>query len=196
MFPLPVFREGGQGVRSLMADSDTIAAIRAWAGERRLSESHLARWLRMHERDRAALLAIARALRLSTGAMMTALATLDEISVREGCAIESVLARDEIARVVKARGTSRPARAKAFLDALRSIRYPQLAEAARRIEAGIAALDLPRGISVVLPKDLGSDELRIELQANDGAVLKRLIGALNASADKLAQIADLLSGDK
>lgn len=175
--------------------TDTAAAIRAWAAERHLPETHLARWLGMTERDRAAILAIARALRLSTGAIVTALATLEEISVRESCTIESVLARDAIARIIKGR-TSAPARAKAFLAALRQIRYPRLAEASRKLEAEIAALDLPRAISVVLPKDLGSAHLRVELEANDGAELKRLIGALYASADKLAQIADRLSGEK
>ena len=176
--------------------TDTAAAIRAWAAERHLPETHLARWLGMTERDRAAILAIARALRLSTGALVTALATLEEISVRESCTIESVLARDPITRIIKGRTASAPARAKDFLAALRQIRYPRLAEASRKLEAEIAALDLPRGISVVLPKDLGSDQLRIEFQASDGAELKRLIGALKANADGLAQIADRLSGDK
>jgi len=175
--------------------TDTAAAIRAWAAERHLPETHLARWLGMGERDRAAILAIARALRLSTGAIVTALATLEEISVRESCTIESVLARDPIARILKSR-TSAPARAKDFLAALRQIRYPRLAEASRKLQAEIAALDLPRGISVVLPKDLGSDQLRIELEVNDGAELKRLVGALKANADGLSQIADRLSGEK
>jgi len=192
MFPLPVFREGGQGVRYLeLVVSDT-AAIRAWAAERHLPETHLARWLKMAERDRAALLAIARALRLSTGALVTALATLEEISVRESCAIESVLARDPIARIIKGRAGTAPARAKAFLEALRAIRYPRLAEAARKLEAEIAALHLPRGVSVVLPKDLGADQLRVELQAGDGAGLKRLIGALYANTEALAHNADML----
>jgi len=172
--------------------NDTAAAIRACAAERHLPETHLARWLRMAERDRAPLLAIARALRLSTGAIVTALTTLEEISVRESCAIESVLARDPIARIINSRAGSAPARAKAFLEALRAIRYPRLAEAARKLEAEIAALDLPRGISVVLPKDLGSDQLRIELQAEDGAGLTRLIGVLNANRGALAHIADVL----
>jgi hypothetical protein len=176
--------------------TDTVAAIRAWAAERHLPEAHLARWLKMPEHDRAALLAIARTLRLSTGAIVTALATLQEISMRESCAIESVLARDPIARTTKSRTASAPARAKAFLEALKQIRYPRLAEASRELEAKIAALDLPRGISIVLPKDLASDELRVEIEANDGAGLKRLIAALHASADKLAEIADRLGGEK
>ena len=179
-----------------MVVTDTAAAICAWAAERHLPEVHVARWLRMPERDRAAILAITRALRLSTGALVTALATLEEISVRESCTIESVLARDPITRIIKGRAASAPARAKAFLAALRQVRYPRLAEASRKLEAEIAALELPRGISIVLPKELASGQLRIELQAEDGAELKRLIGALHASADKLAQIADRLSGDK
>ena len=179
-----------------MADRDTSAAIRAWAGQRRLPAIHLARWLEMNERDRAALLAIARAVRLSTGAMVTALTTLEEICVRESCSIESVLARGEITRAVRRQPASGPARAGAFLAALKSIRYPRLAEAARRLDAELAALDLPRGISIFLPKDLASAELRIELQASDGAILRRLIEALSMRTDQLAQVADRLSGGK
>jgi len=177
-----------------MADLNTGAAIRAWAGQLRLPDIHLARWLEMNERDRAALLAIARAVRLSTGAMVTALTTLEEICVRESCSIESVLARGEITRAV--RRQPGPARAGAFLAAIKSIRYPRLAEATRRLDAELAALDLPRGISIVLPKDLASAELRIELQASDGAILRRLIEALSTRTDQLAQVADRLSGGK
>ncbi len=177
-----------------MADRDTSATIRAWAEQRRLPAGHLARWLEMNERDRAALLTIARALRLSTGAMVTALTTLEEICVRESCSIESVLARGEITRAVRGQSASGPARAKTFLAAIKSMRYPRLAEATRRLDAELAALDLPRGISIVLPKDLASAELRIELQAGDGAMLKRLIEALSTRTDQLAQITDRLSG--
>jgi len=178
-----------------MTHSDTVAAIHAWASERRLPERHLERWLKMSEADRAALLSIAQTLRLSTGTMMSALAMLEEISLRESRSVESILVHDEIARTTKGAGST-PARAKAFLDALRSIRYPRLAEAATRLKARIAALGLPRGISVLLPKNLSSDELKVELRAKDGAELKRLIGALGANAEKFAEIVDLLGGER
>ena len=65
-------------------DADEIdAQIRMLAAERRLPPSHLARWLAMDQPSRAALLDIARVLRLRTGQLVTALDTLEEIAVRE-----------------------------------------------------------------------------------------------------------------
>jgi hypothetical protein len=175
-------------------DSATSAAIRAWASERRMPQAHIERWLAMDEADRAALLSVARALRMRTGAAVTALAILEEIAVRDRCSIKSVLERDEIARTISGPGSA-PAKARAFLDALGVLRFPRLARAAGRLRTRVAALGLPRGVSVVLPKDLSNDELRIELRAKDGAELRRLIGELSANAEGLARIVDLLGGD-
>jgi hypothetical protein len=173
--------------------TETIADIRAWAAERRLPEKHLERWLAMCEVDRRALLQLARALRLSTGATVTALTMLQEIATREGCSVESILLRDPIARIVKGSGSA-PARASAFLAALKVIRYRRLAEAARRLEAAITKLGLPRGITIVLPKDLNSDQITIELAARDGAELTRLIEALHSSRAQLAALVDSIGG--
>jgi hypothetical protein len=147
----------------------------------------------MAEADRAALLNITRTLRLSTGATVKALAMLDEIAHREHQSVESILGRDKILRLITSSAPV-PERARAFLDALKRMRYPRLAEAVELLEAEITALDLPRGISVLLPRDLGSDELKIELRTKAGGELKRLIDALVASADKLARIVDNLGG--
>jgi hypothetical protein len=173
--------------------TDTVGDIRAWAAERRLPEKHLERWLAMGGADRCALLRVARALRLSTGAMVTALTMLQEIATRERCSIELILARDPIARAIKGSGSA-PARASAFLAVLKAMRYPRLTEAARRLEAAIAQLGLPRGITISLPKDLNSDQIRIELEARDGAELKRLIEALHLSRAQLTALVDSIGG--
>ena len=53
------------------------------AAERRFPASHLARWLALDPASRAAMLDLARALRLRTGQLVHALDTLEEIAVRE-----------------------------------------------------------------------------------------------------------------
>ena len=60
--------------------------------------------------------------------------------------------------------------------------------------ARIAELKLPAGVRVVLPPDLGSDELRMELTAHDGAELKGLVEAVADKSAELCRIADLLGG--
>ncbi|HEY6299324.1 MAG TPA: hypothetical protein VIW95_06735, partial [Candidatus Binatus sp.] len=101
------------------------ARVRAIAAERRLPASHLDRWLAMDPPSRAAMLDVARALRFRTGQLVTALDTLDEITVREGITIASVLDRPEIRRIAKGSGST-PSSASALLEALRTLRYPLL----------------------------------------------------------------------
>jgi hypothetical protein len=169
------------------------AAIRAWGAEKKLPQAHLERWLSLAASDRAAILNVVRALRLRTGATASALELLEEIATREGESIAAILARGDIARIVKGSGSA-PERARAFIDVLRTIRYPRLGETVRRLKEEIAALGLPRKISILLPKDLGSDELRVELRARSGAELKRLVEMLRDSADRIARIMDVLGG--
>ncbi len=174
--------------------SSTDDAIRGVAETRRLPQSHLARWLELDPESRRALLEHAQALRLRTGQMAAALDLLDEIAVREQTAASAILARAEIRRAIAHRGST-PARAAAFLEALRAIRFPRLGRTLERISSRIAELDLPRGISVVLPRELGSDELEVRLSARTPEDMARLIRALGAKEKELARIAAMLGGD-
>jgi hypothetical protein len=167
--------------------------IRAWADTRRLPQSHLARWLALGQDDSAALLALADQLRLRTGQLITALEMLEEIAVRDRATVAAVLARREIRRILEGAGSA-PGRARALLDQLRAIRFPRLKRAADRLAAEIAALGLPRGVAVLLPRDLGSDELRIEISAHGGAQLDRMLEAIVNKRAGLRRIAGLLGG--
>jgi len=106
---------------------------------------------------------------------------LEEIAVRERATIAEVLGRDEIGRIADGSGSG-PARASALIEALRKIRFPRLRKMQERLRAEVAALKLPRGISVDLPKELGSDELTVSLRVRSADDLGRLIAALNQSA--------------
>ena len=167
--------------------------IREWAGKRRLPESHLGRWLALREQDRAAILEIAEGLRLRTGQLVTALDLLEEIALRERASIADVLARSDIRRILEGTGSA-PGRASALLEYLRMVRFPLLKAATDRLRAEIAALALPAGVEVVLPRELSSDELRIEISAHGGAELERLIGAIENKASALRRIAEMLGG--
>ena len=76
-----------------MNADDIDAQIRDLAAERRLPPSHLKHWLAMDSPSRAAFFDIARALRLRTGQLVTALDTLDEIAVRDHVTIAAILDR-------------------------------------------------------------------------------------------------------
>lgn len=169
------------------------AGIRTLAEKRRLPDSHLARWLAMDPASRAAILDIARAMRLRTGQLVTALELLEEIAVREDLTAAGVLERPEIRRIKAAPGAA-PARASALLEALRTLRYPRLRETQARLRAEVSALKLPRGISVLLPDALGSDDLTLSIRVRSGAELARLLDALDQKRAGLTRIIEMLAG--
>jgi hypothetical protein len=171
----------------------TDAEIRALAAERRVPDAHLERWLAMDAPSRGAFLILARTLRLRTGQIVSTLEMLEEAAVRERATVAAILDRKEIRRIADGPGSA-PARASAFVEEVRAIRFPLLKSAQERLRAEIAALELPRGISVVLPKELGSDELTVSLRASSGDELARLLSALERSRARLSRIIDMLGG--
>ena len=176
-----------------MNADETDTRIRMLAAERRLPASHLARWLAMDPASRAAMLDIACVIRLRTGQLMTALETLEEIAVRERVTVAGVLDRAEIRRIAGGAGSA-PSRASALLEALRTLRYPLLKRMQEQIGAEISALKLPRGVSIVLPKELASDEFTVSLRVRSAAELARLLEALDRSRPGLARIIEMLAG--
>jgi hypothetical protein len=176
-----------------MSERDVTGAIGEWAAERRLDRAHLDRWLALDAPSARALLEVARALRMRAGQLDEALGMLEEIALVEGETVAAVLARPALKRILEGHGSA-PARARGLIEELRAIRFPRLRRAVERIEAEIAALKLPRAIAVVLPKNLGSDELRIEIRARGGAELRDAMAALERSARQLERIAEMLGG--
>jgi hypothetical protein len=187
-------------------DIKTDDAIRQWASERRLPDAHLQRWLLLTQKDRTALLGLAETLRLRTGQFMTAFELLEEIALRERASnvsralnvsssvtISAILSRDEIRQHLDASGSA-PGRARELIDTLRALRFPRLKRTADRLAAEIAALKLPGGVRVVLPKELSSDEVRIEISAHGGRDLERLVDAVAQARGGLGRIADLIGG--
>jgi hypothetical protein len=170
------------------------AEIRMLAEDRRLPAAQLERWLAFDEVSRGALLAFARKVRLRTGQLVTALELLEEISVRERITVAEILGRDDIRRIADGSGSG-PARARALIEALRKIRLPRLRAMQERLRAEVAALKLPRGISVDLPKELGSDELTVSIRVRSADDLGRLVAALNQSSAGLARIVEMLGGE-
>lgn len=170
-----------------------VVSIRALAESKRLPKSHLDRWLAMDPGSRDALLTVARNLRMRTGQIVIAIELVEEIAVRERIAPAAVLDRGGIRRIVAGPGSA-PARASSLLGALRAARYPRLAATQQKLRAAIASLRLPAGVSIVLPKELGSDELGLSIRVRSAAGLELTLAALAKNQRGLAQIIELLGG--
>ncbi len=173
--------------------TDLEAKIRELAERRHLPEAHLHRWLILDEPSRVAILEAAHALKLRTGQLVAVLDLLDEIAVREKTGIAEILSRPALRRIVDGTGSA-PERARASLDELRAIRFPRLREATTRLESAIAAMRLPRGITVLLPRDLASDELTIQLSVSDAHELDRLLDLLTEKRAELGRILAMIGG--
>ncbi len=177
-----------------MSNPDTEAAIQSWAAERRLDAVHLERWLRMPERDRLTLLHVARLLRFRSGQLAKALELLDEIAVRDGQEVVEILARPKVRAILDGPGSA-PGRARALLDHLRELRFPALKKSADALRAAIAELALPAAVRLLLPKDLASDELCLEISARGGLELGNLLRMLARKEEELVRIAEMLGGE-
>jgi hypothetical protein len=178
----------------MIETSPTAAAIRAWATRRHLPESHLERWLALEEPDAGALLAVAEELHLRTGQLASVLELLEEIALRERQTIGAILAGDEFRRIVRGQGSA-PGRASSLLEKLRALRYPRLTSTLNRIDAEVADLRLPSNLHLLLPKDLSSDELKIQLTVRSASQLEAALRALEERKPKLARILELLGGE-
>jgi hypothetical protein len=149
----------------------------------------------MDQTSRAAMLEIAHGLRLRTGQMVIALDTLEEIAVREHLSIEAILDHPEIRRIVRRSGSA-PSRASALLEQLRALRYPRLKKKQDELRAEVSALKLPRGISLDLPKELGSDEVTVSLRVRSGAELADALETLDQKRAGLTRIIEMLGGKR
>ena len=176
-----------------MSDDNIARAVVAWAEPRHLDQAHLDRWLALDAYSAAAILDAASHLRLRVGQLQSALEMLEEIALVDGTQVSAVLARAALKRILEGNGPA-PARARAFVDELRAMRYPRLGRALEQMKAEVAALKLPHTVAVALPKDLGSDELRIEIRARNGTEFRDSLRALADSADGVERILDLLGG--
>ncbi|HVA84567.1 MAG TPA: hypothetical protein VNF28_06665 [Candidatus Binataceae bacterium] len=176
-----------------MSADDVTQAVRTWAETHHLDRAHLERWLVLDADSAAAVFDAACRLRLRVGQLQGALEMLEEIALVELTQVSAVLARAPLKRILEGVGPA-PARARAFVNELRAMRFPRLGRALERMKAEVVALKLPRMVAVALPKDLGSDELRIEIRVRSGTEFRESLRALAEKTESVERILDLLGG--
>ncbi len=164
-----------------------------WADAKALPAMYVEKWLVLDESSRTRLLEIAENLRMRTGQFITSFILLEEVAVRESQSIGEILARPRLRRVLNSAGSG-PGRARALLDELRTLRYPRLRRASARLAEEVAAITAPPGIKIILPRDLASDEVRVEIVAHGSAELEELLAWLKAKSGEFVRLAAMLGG--
>ena len=176
-----------------MNATEVDARLRRWADAKAIPAAYVTKWLAFGERGRARLLEIVEALSMRTGQCITAVTLLEEISLREGQCVDEILNQSALRRVLTSTASG-PGRARELLNKLRALRYPELSRTSQRLYAELAALKLPAGLRIVLPRELASDELRVELVAHGSSELAHLLAWLTAKSGELVQLAAMLAG--
>jgi hypothetical protein len=176
-----------------MDSAEVDRRLLSWANTKALPSPYVQKWLALDERGRARLLEIAENLKMHTGQMVAAIALLEEIAIREGRDTGEILASPSLRRALNSAGSG-PGRARTLLDELRLLRYPRLRRTLDHLAKEVAALKLPPGIKIVLPRDLASDEVRVEIVAHGSAEMEQLLACLTAKSSKLTALAAMLGG--
>jgi len=165
-----------------MADGRFAAALRAFTDERRYSTAAVERWLAMAPDDGAALLELARELRLGENQLRDLWDWAEEIATRDHLSVAHLLSVDPVRQARRARHVGRNDKLKLVKMALRRLRFPQLTSAETRLAALVRELNLPRNVRVRFPEFLEGDELRVEIVADSAASLAAAAERVGAAA--------------
>jgi hypothetical protein len=172
------------------------AAIRAYGTAKRFSAATLDRWLHCGPQDRTEILRIVEQLRLGENQVRDLLDALQAIGARQKRTVAEILGDEAIAGVLSA-GRARNETLHALKQALRRMRYPQLAATETRLRGLAKALGLPAGVTLSLPENLEGEEIVLSLRARSAAELRRrMTGTLTAlGGAELDEIYRILGGE-
>lgn len=170
--------------------------VAAYAREKRFSAPLTERWLAVGEADAAALLGVARRLRLGENQFRDVLELAEGIAARRACAMADVLALDPVRSVLEG-PLGRNEAVKALKLALRRLRYPQLTEAEERLGRLVKALRLPRGVRVEFAPHLEGSRVTVIVEAQSAPTLRAHAAALAEAlaCDEVDEIFRLLEGE-
>lgn len=153
------------------------SAVRAYASSKHFSPVALERWLACHTEDRDAFLGVAERLRLGENQVRDLLEQLEDIASRRGSNLAQILASPPVRDVLERR-LARNESIHALRQALRRLRYPQLASVEAQLRQLINELELPVGVKVEFPQDLEGEHLTVTLKAASAAELRARVASL------------------
>ena len=156
--------------------------ITDYGRERGIRAQDVQRWLTLGEADQAAMLRLARNLRLGGNHFNDFLDWCVEISLRDGCSIATVVDGKDLAPTLSDSRMGRNDRLKHAKEALRRLRYPRLTRVEDEVRARLRRLKLDPRIRVTVAPGLEGG-LKVELQAGGVETLARLAQELESLAD-------------
>jgi len=160
--------------------------VREYAKARGFHQRILARWLGSEPPASAALCRLALALKIGENHLRDLMDWLEEIALRDGRAIDTILADRVIADIQTDPRLGRADKLKRIKEEVRRQRFPRLAQTEDALRARIAALKLQPEITLSAPIGLEGGRLRVEFSASSQQELKKLAAKLADAADQEA----------
>jgi hypothetical protein len=156
--------------------------ISTYAQLKRLSPQTLARWRAWTEADQAAFWELVQELQLGENHLRDFLDWCEEIVLRDGGTVVSLLSKPELRQPFEAK-LGRNDKLKLVKDALRKIRYPRLSRVEENLRAAVKALDLGGRVQISFPPSLEGDDITVVIKA-------RSVKELSESVERLLRRLD------
>jgi hypothetical protein len=163
----------------------TAEAVRAYCAARRFSDPTLERWLRLAASDAAALVDLARELRLGENQLRDLWDWADDIAARDGVTLAQVVTAGAV-QAARRGHVGRNDKLKLIKAALRRLRFPELSTLEERLADLIRQLALPPTVRVTLPDFLEGSDVHVEIIANSAGALLAAVGRLQEAAQSPA----------
>jgi hypothetical protein len=148
-----------------------------------LSLSAARYFLHLDPEGQRAILPVLEALRPGENRVKEIISFLHEVSLRDGVPVSSLLASDEIKKILDDQEAPRPQRIKQLRKAIKRMRFPRLTAMEERFADYKRSLSLPPQLSFYPPPFFEGEEFRMELRFKDFSAFRKL-------AAKLCEIAD------
>jgi len=148
--------------------------------------------------DQAAVLNLARLLKLGENHFKDILDWLEEIALRDGLAIHELLQSGPLEKIWSDPRLSRNDKLKRGKDEIRRLRFPRLSKLEEGIKSRIQSLKLRRSIEVQIPAGLEGGQLTIQIKAGSLAELKNALDELHEKSKTKAweEVFELLGGKR
>jgi len=163
--------------------------LREYVVRQNLSLSASVLFLSLDKQAQETILPLLEALRPGENRVKEIISFLKEISLRDGVPVSSVLAGEEIGKILEDQDTPRPQRIEHLRMILKHMRFPLLTEMEEKFAQYKRSLSLPPQIAFHPPPFFEGEEFRMEIRFKDFATFRELV-------TRLHQIAEEKSDDK
>lgn len=139
-----------------------------------LSLSTASLFLHLDKEDQQAILPLLEALRPGENRVKEIISFLRETSLRDGVSIPSLIAREDIQKILSDHETPRPQRIEHLRRIVKELRFPRLNEMEQQFAEYKRSLSLPPQISFHPPPFFEGEEFRMELRFKDFRTFREL----------------------